>query len=453
MTRALGTLAAVILALAAVAAWAQEPASGAAPSPALHVDCRGHATASPTVVLEAGAFGTSADWDFVLDDLAKGGRVCAYDRAGLGQSPPRPGGLDVLAKAAELGGLLDQLGENRPVILVGHSNGALYVEAFASLQPQRVAGLVYVNGVGPDDLDDPRLLADLRAERRASGAAVTAGEMGLSALVVDELYMGLKSPAARRKAHALACLSCLKVARDEDRLIIPGLDAARRLGDATRHIPTVVISGAPDPNQPLARSWRTAEIAPALRADRAWILDMPGATHVSPLTRDRAYVTAAVSWLRSLSPGPDVGHRSPGFGRRQGAVLLQQLHRHPVGRADEGHVAVARRPVDGDAALHQARARLVDVVDRIGEVAEVAAAGIGLRVPVVGQLHGRRPLGLGRLDIVGRGQEHQGEAAAGVIEARHLLEPETAAIEGQRLVQIADPHHGVKISHRRFLVG
>ncbi len=70
----------------------------------------------------------------------------------------------------------------------------------------------------------------------------------------------------------------------------------------------MVISGAPYPDQPLAKAWRTAEVAPALRADRAWILDMPGATHVSPLTRDRAYVSAAVSWLRSLSPSADVLH-------------------------------------------------------------------------------------------------------------------------------------------------
>jgi len=301
---AIGALAALALALAAAAADAAPPPS----FPPLHVDCRGERSASPTVILEAGAFGTSAEWDFVLDDLAAGGRVYAYDRAGLGASPPRPGERDVLTKAGELDALLDQLGETRPVILVGHSNGALYIEAFASLWPERVAGLVYVNGVGPDDLDDPHLLADLRAERRASNLAVTAGELGLSGLVADELSMGLASEAARRKREGLTSLARLKVARDEDRLIVPGLDAARRLGDATRHIPTVVISGAPYPDQPLAKAWRTAEVAPALRADTAWILDMPGATHVSPLTRDRAYVAAAVGWLRSLSPGADVGH-------------------------------------------------------------------------------------------------------------------------------------------------
>lgn len=297
-----------MLVLAGGASRAASPAA----FPPLHVDCRGEPTASPTVILEAGAFGTSADWDFVLDDLAKGGRVCAYDRAGLGESPPRPGERDVLTKAGELNGLLDQLRETRPVILVGHSNGALYIEAFASLWPERVAGLVYVNGVGPDDLDDPRLLADLRAERRASNVAVTAGRLGFGALVADQLSMGLNSEAAARKRSGLECLPCLKVARDEDRLIIPGLDAARRLGDATRHIPTVVISGALYPDQPLAKAWRTAEIAPALRADRAWVLDMPGATHISPLTRDRAYVLAAVDWLRSVSA--ETPHQAPTLG-------------------------------------------------------------------------------------------------------------------------------------------
>ncbi len=297
------------LLLAILAAWLASLATAAgaeplSPSPPLFADCRGARGAAPTVILEAGAFGTSADWDFVLDDLAAGGRVCAYDRSGLGASPPGSGGTGVLERAAELGALLDQLGETGPVILVGHSNGALYVQAFAALWPRRVAGLVYVNGVLSDAADDPRLLADLRAERRASNLAVTAGRLGLASMVAATLDgpMGLRGEAAARKRHGLLALARLKVARDEDRQIIPGLAAVRALGEGARPIPTVVIVGAPRPAARLARAWRTAEVAPALRADHAWILDMPGASHVSPLNRDRAYVTAAVAWLRAPSP-------------------------------------------------------------------------------------------------------------------------------------------------------
>jgi pimeloyl-ACP methyl ester carboxylesterase len=275
--------------------------------PPLYVDCRGAASASPTVILEAGAFGTSADWDYILDDLSKGGRVCAYDRAGIGRSPDRPGDRGVLAKAGELNGLLDQLGETRPVILVGHSNGALYIEAFARLFPERVAGLLYVNGVNADAKDDPLLLSDLHTERELSNLAAVGARLGLAPLVAGKLTDDehLSPAAAARKREALDCVRCLVVSRDEDRLIVPGLDAVERLdGEAVRHIPTVVISGSLYPKQRLAAAWRAAEVKPAAAADRSWILDAPGATHVSPLARDRAYIDAAVGWLRSLTTPP-----------------------------------------------------------------------------------------------------------------------------------------------------
>jgi pimeloyl-ACP methyl ester carboxylesterase len=275
---------------------AQEPAA----SPPLFVDCRGAPSASPTVILEAGAFGTSADWDRVLDDLSTGGRACAYDRAGVGLSPPRPGGLGVIDKARELRGLLDQIGESGPIILVGHSNGALYAEAFARLYPERLAGLVYVNGVGTDDLAFPPLMANLAQERRLSKMAVTLARLGLAPLVAETLSEGgLSPPATRRKRAALECLRCLEVARDEDRLIVAGLKETAALPDNLQQIPSVVITGDPSPGFDLAPIWRKAEIAPAARADHGWILDAPGASHVSPLSRDRAYVDAAVAWLRA----------------------------------------------------------------------------------------------------------------------------------------------------------
>lgn len=275
------------------AVWAQDTSAD------LHVDCRGEATSAPTVILESGAFGTSADWDLVLDDLAKGGRACAYDRAGVGASPPRPGGRDVVSIARELAALLDSLGETRPVILVGHSNGALYAETFAALWPDRVAGLVYVNGVTSNDLADPVLVADLGRERRLSNMAAEAGGLGLAPLAAPSVVgvEDLPPEAARRKVAALSRPRRLRVARDEDRAVVPGLTSTAALGGSPPQIPTVVIVS--DSGGPLAAAWRTAEIVPATRARASWILDMPGASHTSPLARDRAYVAAAVNWLRS----------------------------------------------------------------------------------------------------------------------------------------------------------
>jgi pimeloyl-ACP methyl ester carboxylesterase len=279
----------------------------AAPLPAkaatLFVDCRGRPSASPTVILESGAFGSAADWDLVLDDLAKGGRACAYDRAGVGHSPPRPGGQDVTAIARELKALLDQIGEGRPVILVGHSNGALYAETFAALWPDRVAGLLYINGVTSDDLDYPDLLHDLTVERRLAYIAALGGDVGLASEVSGMLTDrgGFSGEAARRKRQDMADPAALRVARDEDRAVIPGLATARMLGGSPVGVPTAVVSGEADPDAPLSISWRAAEQAPARRAAMRLIINVPNATHTSPLARDRGYVTTAVDWLRSTT--------------------------------------------------------------------------------------------------------------------------------------------------------
>jgi pimeloyl-ACP methyl ester carboxylesterase len=272
----------------------------------LHVDCRGHPSASPTVILESGAFGSAADWDLVLDDLAKGGRACAYDRAGIGRSPPRAGGTGVTAIALELKDMLDQIGERRPVILVGHSNGALYVETFAAMWPERVAGLLYVNGVNSDALDHPDLIGELTTERRLASLAAFAGNVGLSHPVSNTLtgMSGFEGKGADRKRLDMADRDALRVARDEDWAVIDGLKVARGLGGSPTALPTAVVGGSSDPDASLARSWKAAEEAPALRADRRLIIDVPGSTHTSPLLRDRGYVVRAVDWLRAnAAPG------------------------------------------------------------------------------------------------------------------------------------------------------
>lgn len=273
----------------------------------LFVDCRGEPSASPTVILESGAFGSAADWDLVLDDLARGGRACAYDRAGIGRSPPRASDPGVTAIAQELRGLLDQLGERGPVILVGHSNGALYIETFAALWPDRVAGLVYVNGVNSDALDHPDLIQDLRTEGRLAELAALGGHVGLSGQVSGVLtdMSGFTGKGAGRKRLDLADPGALRVARDEDWAVIDGLRVARSLGGSPKAIPTAVVAGSTDPNAALSRSWRAAEQAPAWRAAQRLIIDVPGSTHTSPLVRDRGYVVTAVDWLRTISaPGP-----------------------------------------------------------------------------------------------------------------------------------------------------
>src|SRR5690606_17706876 len=120
---------------------------------------------------------------------------------------------------------------------------------------------------------------------------------------------------------------------------------------------------------------------------------------------------------------------------------LQQLDRDQVWRAHEGHVAVARRPVDGHAHRLQVRALRVDVVHPEREVAEVAGTAVVLvRTPVPGQLDLR-------IRAVRCRQEHEREAPLFVVLASHLAQAEAFAIEAQGRVEVADADHGVQVAH------
>ena len=104
----------------------------------MHLICEGPKGAGPTVLFEAGAFGFSADWGVVQEQLAAQGlRACAYDRAGMGLSDPGPQPRDGLAVVGDLERLLAAAHEKGPFILVGHSMAGLYLRLFANRNPRQ----------------------------------------------------------------------------------------------------------------------------------------------------------------------------------------------------------------------------------------------------------------------------------------------------------------------------
>ena len=93
----------------------------------------------------------SGTWTRVVDELSRSNRVVLYDRAGLGQSDPATKlprtPLDVVA---DLDALLTRAAIPGPYLLVGHSFGGIHVRMFASRHPEKVAGMVLVDGSHPD---------------------------------------------------------------------------------------------------------------------------------------------------------------------------------------------------------------------------------------------------------------------------------------------------------------
>ena len=110
----------------------------------MYYECSGQG--SPTVVLDAGSPDTSAAWRYVQPKIVQRTRVCAYDRAGLGESdPPPPGKRTPLTQIHDLHALLVAAKVPGPYVVVGHSWGGLLARLFAWTYPRRTAGAVLVD--------------------------------------------------------------------------------------------------------------------------------------------------------------------------------------------------------------------------------------------------------------------------------------------------------------------
>jgi pimeloyl-ACP methyl ester carboxylesterase len=149
----------------------------------LHLSCTG--SGSPTVVLEPGGGGMSADLELVTQAVARDTRVCVYDRAGRGWSEPADTPHDATQIATDLHTLLDRGHVPGPYVLAGHSFGGLYTLTFAARYPDEIAGMVLVDSTAP--ASKPR--ATLRSDEgsydltgRVSALISTSARLGLGRL-------------------------------------------------------------------------------------------------------------------------------------------------------------------------------------------------------------------------------------------------------------------------------
>ena len=115
------------------------------------IECAG--TGPVTIVVIAGLHADHRMWSLVLAPFARTTRTCIYDRPGLGASPPRSPHRIVSAArhAGELAELLTAAHVPGPFVVVGHSYGGLVARAFTARFRSHVAGLMLIEGVGPND--------------------------------------------------------------------------------------------------------------------------------------------------------------------------------------------------------------------------------------------------------------------------------------------------------------
>lgn len=106
------------------------------------------------VICDAGLSGTSLGWSLVQTEASKFARVCSYDRAGYSWSDPSPLERTSTNIAKELYALLKKADIPGPYILVGHSFGGANMLLFADLYPQETLGVILVDSVHEDTLQE-----------------------------------------------------------------------------------------------------------------------------------------------------------------------------------------------------------------------------------------------------------------------------------------------------------
>jgi pimeloyl-ACP methyl ester carboxylesterase len=250
----------------------------------MHLVCTGQG--SPTVVLDSGLSDTWLHWYKVQPEVAKFARVCAYDRAGLGWSDPRPGPRTSRRIAEELHALLRNAGVAPPFVLVGHSMGGLDVLIYASLYRTEVVGMVLVDSSHPDQY------------RRLPPQMRSAGASWLRAMTRDRVLMPFGIPRLmgwcgtalrerRAEFRAFDCTAQQKLGTIAEQAgFDESLDQARATG-SLGDLPLIVVSEAPADAamKPFLAVWYPLQDDLAHRSSRGTRIIAEGSSH--QVHRDR----------------------------------------------------------------------------------------------------------------------------------------------------------------------
>jgi pimeloyl-ACP methyl ester carboxylesterase len=245
----------------------------------LHLWCTG--SGAPTVILDTGLGGTTADWGFVQPDVARFARVCAYDRAGMGYSDRGPSPRTARRIANELAELLARSGNSGPVVLVGASIAGFGVRVFASEHPDRVAGLVLVDASDEDDVHEVPRMA------RFVPVLATTGVFRMLHVSFGQRLESL-APAVRQFAQATSFRAAgFRTAADELQHIEESASEVRR-SRRTFRVPVLVVTGGRAGDE----SWRRLQRDQASLSDRGCLIVAQQSGHVVALDEPDVVVDA-----------------------------------------------------------------------------------------------------------------------------------------------------------------
>jgi len=265
----------------------------------LRLVCEGPESDRPVVWLEAGAFGFAADWGATQEALtAAGWRSCAYDRAGMGYSPPGPKPRDGLAIVADFEKLIAASGEPGPYILVGHSMAGLRLRQFAGRNPDKVAGLVLVDAATAEAAQNPQMQGFIKTFASISKWAARGASLGLYKPLVHTRFgdkIDLPPAAKAEKSGAFANGRHNRTAAEEVSLWAEASAQAVQEPPFDPKWPVAVVTAGPVAGR---EARKEMQAAPARRSDHGLVDHVEGASHTRLIGRRFAdHIVRAVAFV------------------------------------------------------------------------------------------------------------------------------------------------------------
>lgn len=230
---------------------------------------------------------SSAMWQPQIVALAPHFRVIAPDLRGFGLSdvPPGPYSMDLFA--ADLAGLLDNLGIEQ-VILGGLSMGGYIAFAFMRHYPARVRALFLADTRANADTSDARVGRETNAQLAESQGA---------GAIADKMLPALLAPHATPELHAHVRGI---IERNQPQGIAAALRGMALRPDSTDllaqiNVPTLFIGGSEDT---LTTPAVLHEMHAAVVGSQ--MVELPGAGHLSNLEQPDAFNAALLTFLHAL---------------------------------------------------------------------------------------------------------------------------------------------------------
>jgi len=237
----------------------------------LHLHCEGKGPV--TVFLVAGLNEFSLHWSGLQPLLARETKTCSYDRAGLGWSEPAEHAPALDNSVSDLHELLQARGDKSPVVLVGHSYGAVLVRLYAQRFPENIKAIVLLDPAS--EYMPERIIGYAAALESATTQFrhfAPLASLGLIALSAENIPSGLlRGEAIEQYRAVLASGSFFEATSAETAEMINNLQTMQSVGQQPLvKIPVVVISrGLPEPipGLPLASAQSLEQVWSQLQAE------------------------------------------------------------------------------------------------------------------------------------------------------------------------------------------